>query len=162
MNCPEPPRDLPRIAMSVRNMAQEMKLDQLLPFPARVSVADEQTVFEEMGNQSASATVGRSEQMRLLAERVARSFLCLLAPLIALASVGMTNRGTTYLALPLACMSLMSLNLASEWLIRAISPLQPLSAIGVPLAATAIFGILLLALVAKNQSELVRPQLARP
>jgi hypothetical protein len=59
-------------------------------------------------------------------------------------------------------MALMSLNVASEWLIRTLAPADPLGALGVPSALTAAFAVLLLALIIRKQGELVRPQLARP
>jgi hypothetical protein len=99
--------------------------------------------------------------MRLLGERIARSLLCLLAPFIALAAVCLTSRATNYFVLPLACMALMSLNVTSEWLIRAIVPLDPLGAMTVPAVLTAIFAALLLAEIVREQGKLAQPQLAR-
>jgi O-antigen ligase len=100
--------------------------------------------------------------MRLLGERFARSLLCLLAPLMALTAVCLTSRATNYLALPLACMALMALNVTSQWLIRAIVPLDTFGALAVPSVLTAVLGALLLTEVINKQGELVRPQLARP
>jgi hypothetical protein len=102
------------------------------------------------------------EEMRLLGERFARSLLCLLAPFIALASVCLTSRATNYFVLPLAGMALMSLNVTSEWLIRAIAPSDPLQALAAPAALTAAFVALLLVEIIREQGKLVRPQLARP
>ena len=160
-DCPEQPQDDSRGALTAREVTQGMTLDELLPFAARGSEAAELTIFDQLGAKADSAFPKRQEEMRLLGERFARSLLCLLAPLIALASVCLTSRATNYLALPLACMALMSLNVTSEWLVRAIAPSDPLGALTMPAVLTAMFMALLLAVIICKQGELVRPQLAR-
>ena len=134
----------------------------MLTFLPRGSKPEELTIFEQFEAKAGTTSLKQRQEMRLLGERFARSLLCLLAPLMALVSVCLTSRVTNYLALPLACMALMALNVMSEWLIRAIVPTNPLEALAVPTALTAIFAALLLAEVINRQSELVRPQLARP
>jgi hypothetical protein len=100
--------------------------------------------------------------MRLLGERFSRSLLCLLAPLIAMAFVCLTTRRTSFVALPIACMTLMALNVGSEWLIRTLKPANSLDAMLVPGAlALAVIGVLFL-YIHRRQGELVRPQLGRP
>jgi len=64
--------------------------------------------------------------------------------------------------LPLAGMALMSLNVTSEWLISAIAPSDPLEALTAPIALTAVFVVLLLTEIIREQGKLVRPQLAQP
>jgi hypothetical protein len=56
----------------------------------------------------------------------------------------------------------MALNVTSQWLIRAIVPLDTFGALAVPSVLTAVLGALLLTEVINKQGELVRPQLARP
>jgi hypothetical protein len=109
-----------------------MKADQLLAFEPRGANSDEMTIFDQFAANVRSDDPRHREDMRLLGGRLARSFLCLLAPLIALAFVCLTNRLTNYFALPLACMGLMSLNVTSEWLIRIIVPLDPWGALRTP------------------------------
>ncbi|MGZ7317568.1 hypothetical protein ACXWQ2_09270, partial [Streptococcus pyogenes] len=90
-----------------------------------------------------------------------RSLLCLMAPLIAMAFVCLTTRRTSFVALPIACMALMALNVGSEWLIGAIRPANALDATLVPAAvALAVIGVLFLH-IHRRQGELVRPQLGR-
>ncbi|MDE1940168.1 MAG: LptF/LptG family permease [Alphaproteobacteria bacterium] len=151
-----------QMTVSARDVTQEMTLDELLTFLPRGSKPEELTIFEQLEAKAGTTSLKRRQEMRLLGERFARSLLCLLAPLMALVSVCLTSRITNYLALPLACMALMALNVTSEWLIRAIVPTNPLEALAVPAALTAVFAALLLAEVINRQGELVRPQLARP
>jgi lipopolysaccharide export system permease protein len=155
-------KDAPRMTLSAHDVTQEMTMNQLLTFLPRGSEAVERTVFEQFGMTANDRSRKHRDEMRLLGERIARSLLCLLAPLIALASVCLTVRATNYIALPLACMVLMVLNVTSAWLIRAIVPLTPLGALAVPAALTAAFAVLLFATIVRRQSALVRPQLARP
>jgi lipopolysaccharide export LptBFGC system permease protein LptF len=160
--CREPQKGVSRMTLTAGDVTQETTIDQLLTFLPRGSKADEMTIFEQLGATAVSASPRHREDMRLLGERIARSLLCLLAPLIALASVCVTTRATNYFVLPLACMVLMSLNVTSEWLIRAIVPLDPIGALAVPAALTAVFAALLLAEVVREHGKLVRPQLAHP
>ncbi len=143
------------------DVVQKMTLDDLLPFAGRGSDAAEWTIFDQLFAKGGAAAPKVQEEMRLLGERFARSLLCLLAPLIALVSVSLTSRATNYVALPLACMALMSLNVASEWLIRAIAPSGPFGALALPAILTAGFMAILLVATVRKQGELVRPQLSR-
>jgi hypothetical protein len=143
------------------DVVQQIVLEDLLPFPARGSDAVEWTIFDQLTAKADTAPAKLRDEMRLLGERFARSLLCLLAPLIALASVCLTSRATNYFALPAACMALMLLNVASEWLIRAIAPTEMLGALAVPALLTAGFMAILLVMIIRGQGELVRPQLSR-
>jgi len=161
-DCSREPNGISRMTVSAHDITQEMTLNELLTFLPRGSKPEELTIFEQIGAKAGSASASHMEEMRLLGERFARSLLCLLAPLIAFAAICLTSRATDYIVLPLACMALMSLNVASAWLIRTLAPADPLGALGVPSALTAAFAIFLLAVIIRKQGELVRPQLARP
>jgi lipopolysaccharide export LptBFGC system permease protein LptF len=161
-HCQPSSTDIPGISMQVHNVTQQMTIDDLLPFVPRASADEEKTIFEQVGARSEVSSPQYRETMRMLGERFARSLLCLLAPLVALATVCLTTSRTNFLALPLACMTLMALDVTSAWLIRAISPTGPFGAIAVPYALTAAFAGLLLAMIVRWQGELVRPQLGRP
>lgn len=158
--CPTIAEQIPQVAMNVHEMTQVMHIDQLLPFPPRGTDSEEQTIPEQLMSRH-EETAGYRADMRLLGDRLTRSLLCLLAPLIALSALCLTSRRTSYLALPLGCMGLMALNLFGEWLVRAISPTSPMQAFLLPLALTAIALGLLLGFVVTNQSALVRPGLSR-
>jgi lipopolysaccharide export system permease protein len=151
-----------RAMLSASDVTQELSLDELMSFLPRGSKNDEVTFVEQFTAKPDPQSPKYRAQMRLLGERFARSLLCLLAPLIALASVCLTTRRTNYFVLPLACMGLMSLNVTSEWLIRAIVPVDPFGAVGIPLALMAGFAVLLLAEIVRGQGRLALPQLARP
>jgi len=148
-------------ALYASDVSKQMTIDELLPFPARGSEAAELTIFDQLGTGSEPPSPKRLEEMRLLGERFARSLLCLLAPLIGLAAVCLTSRATNYFALPLACMALMSLNVASEWLIRTIAPSRVIGACAAPIGFTVMLMALLLLVVIRKQGELIRPKLGR-
>ena len=86
-DCSEHLTDGPPISMKVRDMSQLMMVDQLLPFTARTSNTEEQTMFEQLFVPDYDAPDARAAQMRLLAERFSRSLLSFLAPLVALLGV---------------------------------------------------------------------------
>ncbi len=151
-----------RMALLSGDITQAMMADQLLTFEPRGSNADELSIFDQFAEQAYSTDARHREDMRLLGERLARCLLCLLAPFVALACVCLTNRRTNYFALPLACMALMSLNVASVWLIRVIVPLDPWGAVRAPAIVTAVLAVLLLAEIYREQGKLAQPQLGRP
>jgi lipopolysaccharide export LptBFGC system permease protein LptF len=152
---------VPDISMKVRDMSQLMMVDQLLPFGARAGVTAEQTLFEQLFAPDNRTAQTRAAQMRLLAERFSRSLLSLLAPLIALAAVSFTSRLTNWFALPLAALVLMSVNLASEWLITTVAPMSVGGALVPPLLLCAAVGALAYGLIVGRHNDFVRPQLAR-
>ena len=158
--CAQPP--LSRIKMSAMDVTQQMPADQLLTLLPRGSTGDEVTLLEELQTHPGTPSPREMEDMRLLGERLARGLLCLLAPLIALAAICFTFRGTNYFILPLACLALMALNVTSGWLIKLIAPATPLAALGVPAAFTVVLAVLLVVEIVLRQGWLAQPQLARP
>lgn len=148
--------------LSAVDVTQAMAADQLVTLPPRGDVAEELTIFEQVGASAKLASPRLRADMRLLGERFSRGLLCLLAPLMALAAVCLTFRGSNYFVLPLACLALMALNLMSGSLIKLIAPTQPLGALGAPVAVSAILAALLLAQIVREQGRLAQPQLARP
>jgi len=159
--CPEILKDGPPVTMNVRNMSQLMMVDQLLPFTARSSNTEEQTIFEQLFVPDYHDGRARAAQMRLLAERFSRSLLSFLAPLVALLGVALTNRMTNWLALPLSCLALMSVNLLCEWVITSTAPLSVAGALVPVLALYAGTAWAVFTLIVWRHSEFVRPQLAR-
>lgn len=148
-------------ALSAGDVVQELKLDDLLPFPPRGSDLKEMTLVDQLRPQSPPDPGRQRTEMRLLGERVARGFLCLLAPLIALVSVCATTRATNHAVLPLACLALMALNIASAWLIRAMAPMDWMAAIALPTALSAVLAAPLLLSIMRTQGDVIRPQLSR-
>ncbi len=156
--CLDELKDIPRVTMKVRDMSQMMMVDQLLPFNARSSIPEEQTIFEQLLRPD---PVNRAAQMRLLAERFSRSLLSFLAPLMALLAVSATNRLTNWFALPFACLGLMSVNLGCEWLITTIAPMRVSGALLPVFLLYAAVAWLVLSLTVWRHNNFVRPQLAR-
>lgn len=157
IDCFDDLKGLPRVTMRVRDVSQLMMVDQLLPFGARGSDIAEQTVFEQLAGRNQEPAA----QMRLLAERLARSLLSALAPLVALAALCLTSRWTNWFVLPMACLALMSVDLFCEWLITAVSPMGVAGAVIPPSVLFLGVAALTLAIVIRRQRDLVRPQLAR-
>jgi lipopolysaccharide export LptBFGC system permease protein LptF len=148
--------------LSANDLTQQMSVGELLTLDPRGSNIEEMTIFDQLRAKSDATSLRHRQDMRLLGERFARSLLCLLAPLIALAAICFTSRATNYFVLPVACMGLMGLNMTSGWLIRAIVPVDPLGALSIPTAVTAVLLALLLAEIIHAQGRLAHPQLARP
>ena len=160
-NCPDAFSDSPPVTMKVRDMSQLMMVDQLLPFTARASNIEEQTLVEQLFVPDHATSDSRAAQMRLLAERLSRSLLSFLAPLVALLGVALTNRMTNWLALPLTCLALMSVNLLCEWVITTVAPLSVAGALLPPLLLYGGFAYLVFTLIVWRHNDFVRPQLAR-
>jgi lipopolysaccharide export LptBFGC system permease protein LptF len=160
-NCPDAFSDNPPISMKVRDMSQLMMVDQLLPFTARASNTDEQTLFEQLFVPDYETKDSRAAQMRLLAERFSRSLLSFLAPLVALLGVSLTNRLTNWFALPMSCLALMSVNLLCESVITGIAPLSVAGALLPPLLLYGGFAYVIFTLIVWRHNDFVRPQLAR-
>jgi len=154
-------KGIPLVSMHVRDMSQLMMVDQLLPFGERGSDAAEQTIFEQLAEKGGETLDLRATQMRLLAERFSRSLLSFLAPLLALAAISLTSNRTNWFALPLACLALMSVNLACEWLITLVAPQGVAAALLPPFLLCALLAALFAALAIARQGDLVRPQLGR-
>lgn len=151
----------PRAMLSASDLTQQVSIDELLSFMPRGDKRDELTIFDQFSAKPEPKSPQYRAEMRLLGERFARSLLCLLAPLVALASVCLTTRSANYLVLPLACLALMALNVISEWLVRVIVPLDPMAAIGIPTAIMAICAASLIAAIVSRQGKLALPQMAR-
>ena len=160
-NCTDMLRDSPPITMKVRDMSQLMMVDQLLPFTARTSNTAEQTIFEQLFMPDYHDKDARPAQMRLLAERVSRSLLSFLAPLMALLGVALTTRMTNWLALPFSCLALMTVNLLCEWVITRVAPISVAGALLPPLLLYAGIAYGVFTAIVWRHSEFVRPQLAR-
>ena len=148
--------------LSANDLTQQMSVGELLTLEPRGANIEELTVFEQLREGADATSLRYRQRMRLLGERFARSLLCLLAPLMALAAICLTSRATNYFVLPLACMGLMGLNMTSGWLIRAIVPVDPVRALSIPIAVTVVLAALLLVQIIRAQGKLAQPQLARP
>ena len=96
---------------------QELTLDQLLRFEPRGSKIGEWTSLELVKASLASEKTDVS-QVTEIARRLARSLLCLMAPLIAGLALAFTNRATRSFALPAACGVLMCIDLSASALVE--------------------------------------------
>lgn len=158
--CGDQLKDIPRVNMKVRDMSQLMMVDQLLPFNSRGTNVVEQTVFEQFFVSAETQEI-RAAQTKLLAERFSRSLLAFLAPLFALVAVAFTSRLTNWLALPLGCLALMSVNMLAQWVINTIAPLGIAGALLPVFLLYAAVGWILFTLIVWRHNDFVRPQLGR-
>jgi lipopolysaccharide export LptBFGC system permease protein LptF len=154
--------EFPQIAMHVRDLSQAMTIDQLIPFPPRGSDVIEQTVFDQLFASQADPAARHLNEMVSLGQRFTRSLLCFLAPLVALAALSLTTQFSNNFVLPLACMVLMTLDLATERLITAMAPADATGALGIPLVVAAALAAALFWYIRRVQGALIRPQLSRP
>src|SRR5207237_1004695 len=152
---------MPPVSMKVRDMSQLMMVDQLLPFTARSSNTQEQTIFEQLFVPDRQSKEARAAQMKLLAERFSRSLLSFLAPLMALMGVAFTSRLTNWFALPLSCILLMAVNLLCEWVITSTAPLSVAGALIPPLLLYGASAYAIFTLIVWRHNDFVRPQLDR-
>ncbi|CAI9121259.1 LptF/LptG family permease [Brytella acorum] len=150
---------------SARTSDRTLVLSDVLPFAARGYDGEELTSAElAAGLMSKGHGVGHiapDTLTRILGERVGRGLLCIMAPVLAFISVCLTTRRTVYLALPVACIVLMSFNISTEWIILALENDHVGLVMMVLLAFTTAGALALAALVLRLQDALFRPQLSR-
>ena len=103
----------------------------------------------------------RPDSLQRQYERLSRSLLSFLAPLIALLGVGLTNRLTNWFALPLSCVVLMSVNLFCEWVITTGAPVSVAGALLPVLLLYGAVAVIVFNLVVWRHNDVVRPQLGR-
>ena len=156
-----PDADASNGGLSAGDVVQELRIDDLLPFPPRGDDLKEMTLVDQLRGPLPDDPARRRVELRLLGERFARSLLCLLAPLLALVSVSLTTRATHHSILPLACLALMALNVTSAWLIKVIAPSAPFWALSLPVAVSAVFAVPLILWVTRAQGQIIRPQRSR-
>jgi lipopolysaccharide export LptBFGC system permease protein LptF len=96
---------------------QELTLDQLLRFEPRGSKISEWTSLELVKASLASEKTDVS-QVTEIGRRLARSLLCLMAPLIAGLALAFTNRATRSFALPAACGVLTCIDLGASAMVE--------------------------------------------
>ncbi len=147
--------------LSAGDVVQELKIEDLLPFPPRGTDLKEMTLLDQLFLHKPLDPAQQRTEMRLLGERISRGFLCLLAPLIALLAVCSTSRATNHAVLPLACLGLMALNIASAWLIRISAPMGSLLAIALPTILCGTLALPLLSAITRRQGDIILPKLSR-
>ena len=149
----------PMTSTNVQNLTQEIDLSDLFKFDPRGTRLSERTLFELAGTGA-----GDHSDAGVVAEfgrRVSRSFLCLIAPLIAGLAIPLTNRRTHIVVLPLACAVLMCIDLSFGVLTDAMSEF------GAPAIVASLTAITLALFAAGTksfsswQSALIKPGLAR-
>ena len=75
--------------------------------------------------------------------------------------MSLTTPRSNWFALPLVCLALMSVNLASEWLITLVAPMGDAAALLPPLLFCLAVAALSAWIAVRRQGERVRPRLAR-
>jgi lipopolysaccharide export LptBFGC system permease protein LptF len=146
--------------MRLGQYERELALEQLIRFEPRGHSPGEWTTLELV--QAALAPAGAdARQVAEAGRRLARSLLCLMAPLIAGLALAFTNRATQSFALPAACAVLMGFDLGVSALVEnqahAGMATTALILIG---AALVVIGGLVHQLILR-QHAIVMPALAR-
>ncbi|GAJ30001.1 LptF/LptG family permease [Acidomonas methanolica] len=146
---------------SARTSDRNLVLSDVLPFAARGFDGTEMTSAELAAAGHGTGAFAPQTMTRILGERIGRGLLCVMAPLLALIGVCLTTRRTVYLALPSACIILMSFNISTEWIIRSMEKGHPSLVIMVLFAFTSAGAGASTLLVLWCQDWLFRPRLAR-
>ena len=115
----------------VGSFEQELELDRLIYFAPRE--APSELTLPELLNRGASTEFAR---------RLVRSLLCVFAPLIALLAVALTGRASRALALPLAAMILMGIDVADSVVLGRTSSISSTAGAAVAMAALLILLVL--------------------
>jgi len=148
--------------IKVGDYAEEVSLDELLRFAPRGETPNERTSLELLGS-SPNSKAENPAYVSEVGTRLARSILCLLAPLVACLALICTNRATQAIVLPGFCALLMGLDIA------AATAAKTLAAWGVSAGFLAVgfLAISLMTIVAmiqisfRQQHLLVSPRLLR-
>lgn len=157
---PNPDSPRPRIApvSSLRGIStqQSMVIDDVVPFDPRGRNTAELTLPELI------STAGSDPAHRLeLGKRLGRSFLCLLAPLIALLALSITSRANQAFVLPLACAGLMATEILGTTALSRILAVGPWGMMAIILAGAMAIGAFLVTMIAIRSSAVARPALGR-
>jgi lipopolysaccharide export system permease protein len=157
---PDPGAARPRIApvSSLRGMStqQSMVIDDVVPFDPRGRNTAELTLPELI------STAGADTGHRLeLGKRLGRSFLCLLAPLIALLALSFTNRANQALVLPFACAGLMATEIFGTTALSRFLVVGPGAMMAIILVGALAIGAFLITVIAIRSSSIARPALGR-
>ncbi len=157
---PNPSAPRPRIAplSSLRGTStqQSMVIDDVVPFDPRGRNTAELTLPELI------STAGADQNHRLeLGKRLGRSFLCLLAPLIALLALSFTTRANQAFVLPLACAGLMATEIFGTTALSRFLAVGPWTMMAIILAGALAIGAFLVTVIAIRSSAVARPALGR-
>jgi lipopolysaccharide export system permease protein len=157
---PNPNSPRPRIApvSSLRGIAtqQSMVIDDIVPFDPRGRNTAELTIVE------LARTAGADPRHRLeFVKRLGRSFLCLLAPLIALLALSFTTRANQAFVLPIACAGLMATEIFGTTALAGALGLGTWLMMAVIVTGALGIGGLLVAAIAIRSSAVARPALGR-
>ncbi|WP_132012081.1 LptF/LptG family permease [Acetobacter aceti] len=151
----------PAEAESFITADRRIRLADLLSFEPRGFDGSELTSPELLYASAGSEPPDLTGQNRILAGRLGRMLLCMIAPALACAAVCLSSRHMQYVALPLACGGLMLLDLSSEWLIHAGVSLHEGEVMGALLLVTGLGCGFLIFLTWRLQNALFRPQFGR-
>jgi lipopolysaccharide export LptBFGC system permease protein LptF len=139
---------------------QELTLDQLFRFDPRGSTVAEWTSLELV--RASLASEGTDiPKVTEVGRRLARSLLCLLAPLIAGLALAFTNQTTRSLALPAACGVLMCFDLGASALVENQARAGIILVVLTLLAVSAVLIAGLMHQLTARQHAIVMPALAR-
>jgi lipopolysaccharide export LptBFGC system permease protein LptF len=150
------PMSAPVSSLRGQSTSQSMLINDIIALHPRGRDVEELTTIELFW--SAGADRGH---LMALGKRLARSLLCLLAPLIALIALSWTTRANQAFVLPLACAGLMATEILGNAALAGLGGLSLISTLAVLVAIAAGLTLTLAAIVASRSSAIARPGLGR-
>lgn len=150
------PAAAPVSSLRGQSTSQSLVLKDIVALDPRGRDEAELTTFELLWSASENPA-----HLVLLSKRLARSMLCLIAPLIALIAVSWTTRLNQALILPVACAGLMATEIVGTAAFGSVPGIGVVGTLGVMLAATAALTLSLAAVAASRSSAIARPGLGR-
>ena len=140
---------------------QRLSPADLIPFRSRGGTADEMTIFALI-QKTLGSLAGDEKEIRAFGDLIAQSLLSLFAPLLAAATLCLTNRKTQAFAIPAALLVLVAANLLMVALVHFLANFgSSVLLTGIVVAAVvAVAGQT--TLIRGMQNQLVLPMLGRP
>lgn len=150
------PPTAPISSLRGSSTSQSMVIDDVVPFDPRSRNVAELTTAELF------MSAGEDAQHRLqLGKRIGRSFLCLLAPLIAILALSFTTRLNQAFVLPIACAGLMATEIIGTAALASLSWIGVAPMLAFLVVMATVLALAMATLVVTRSSAVARPGLSR-
>ncbi len=150
------PPTAPLSSLRGSSTSQSMVIDDVVPFDPRSRNVAELTTAELF------MSAGEDALHRLqLGKRIGRSFLCLLAPLIAILALSFTTRLNQAFVLPIACAGLMATEIIGTAALAGLSWIGVAPMLAFLIVMATVLTLAMAALVVTRSSAVARPGLSR-
>jgi lipopolysaccharide export system permease protein len=160
-NCANAEPDQSPTLIEAQRAVRRLDIADLVPFQERGGTTDELMAFGLLQRILGSTSDGQ-DAIRAFGDLIGRGLLGLFAPLLALTALCFTDRRTQTVAIPIALLLLMALNLLAVALTRSLSHLgAPALLAGILFEGLAIVAALT-GMIYRAQNRLVLPALNKP